>query len=74
MPSSKAGTPAPSTAPASPTAAGPAAAEPSPSSSPDALAQTGASGIGWPLLLGAGALVIGIGALAWGLLSRRHQA
>ncbi|MBF4551781.1 hypothetical protein [Pseudoclavibacter sp. VKM Ac-2888] len=73
-PSAKAGTPAPSTAPASPPAASSAAAESSPSSSPDALAQTGAAGIGWPLLLGAGALVIGIGALAWGLLSRRRQA
>ena len=74
VPSAKAGTPAPSTAPTSPLAASSTAAEPLPSSSPDALAQTGAAGIGWPLLLGAGALVIGIGALAWGLLSRRRQA
>lgn len=74
VPSTKAGVPAPSTSSASPTAGSSAAAEPSPSSSPRALAQTGASGLGWPLLLGAGALVIGIGALTWGLLSRRHHA
>lgn len=74
VPSTKAGVPATSTSSASPMAASSAAAEPSPSSSPRALAQTGASGLGWPLLLGAGALVIGIGALTWGLLSRRHQA
>lgn len=41
---------------------------------PEALAQTGATAVSWPLLLGTGALVIGIGALGWGFLSRRRGA
>jgi hypothetical protein len=41
---------------------------------PEALAQTGATAVSWPLLLGGGALVIGTLALAWGFLSRRRQA
>ncbi|WP_146077856.1 hypothetical protein [Pseudoclavibacter sp. AY1F1] len=41
---------------------------------PETLAQTGAAVVNWPLLLGAGALVIGAGALAWGLLSRRRES
>ncbi len=41
---------------------------------PETLAQTGASAMSWPLLLGVGALVIGAGALVWGFLSRRREA
>ena len=44
------------------------------SSQPETLAQTGASAMSWPLLLGVGALVIGAGALVWGFLSRRREA
>ncbi|GAB3303525.1 hypothetical protein GCM10027427_31000 [Pseudoclavibacter terrae] len=68
----------PRTPSASPTSmpAGTAAAAPTTptSAQPETLAQTGASAVSWPLLLGGGALVVGALALAWGFLSRRHQA
>ncbi|PPG40127.1 hypothetical protein C5C17_09805 [Pseudoclavibacter sp. RFBA6] len=68
----------PRTPSASPTSmpAGTAAAVPTTptSAQPEWLAQTGASAVSWPLLLGGGALVVGALALAWGFLSRRHQA
>lgn len=65
--------PVPPTATPAHTAAATTGAVPT-SPQPETLAQTGASAMSWPLLLGVGALVIGAGALVWGFLSRRREA
>ena len=68
-------TPANTTAATAQTATPTTTPTPTPMSpQPETLAQTGATAISWPLLLGAGALVIGIGALGWGFVSRRRDA